>query len=81
MNKITPTFDSPQVIAPPPFYLSKTLLTIGIAMRVNTLWILIMLVPVLLVIQFGIIAREEMYLTKKFGEKYLQYKLTVRRWL
>ena len=64
-----------------PIYLSMTLLTVGVAIWVNTLWILVMLVPVLLVLQFGVIAREEAYLTKKFGEEYLRYKLKVRRWL
>ncbi|MHB8652030.1 MAG: methyltransferase family protein [Minisyncoccota bacterium] len=64
-----------------PIYLSMTLLVLGIAAWVNTLWILIMLVPILVVMQLGVIAREEAYLTKKFGEKYLQYKSKVRRWL
>ena len=64
-----------------PIYLSMALLTIGIGIWVNTIWILVALVPVLLVIQFGVIAREETYLTKKFGEEYLRYKASVRRWL
>ncbi|MDE2173132.1 MAG: isoprenylcysteine carboxylmethyltransferase family protein [Patescibacteria group bacterium] len=64
-----------------PIYLSMTLLTVGIAMWVNTLWILIALVLVLLIMQFGVIAREETYLARKFGEEYLQYKLKVHRWL
>ena len=64
-----------------PIYLSMTLLTIGIAIWVNTLWIIIALVPVLLVVRFGVIAREEAYLTKKFGDEYLRYKVKVRRWL
>lgn len=64
-----------------PIYLSMALLTIGIGIWVNTIWILVALVPVLLVIQFGVIAREETYLTKKFGEEYLWYKANVRRWL
>ncbi|MBI5620749.1 isoprenylcysteine carboxylmethyltransferase family protein [Candidatus Gottesmanbacteria bacterium] len=64
-----------------PIYLSMTLLTIGIAILVNTLWILVMLIPVLLVMQFGVIAREEAYLTKKFGDEYLHFKSKVRRWL
>lgn len=64
-----------------PIYLSMTLLAVGIAVLVNTLWILITLVPVLLVMQFGVIAREERYLARKFGEEYLQYKSKVRRWL
>jgi protein-S-isoprenylcysteine O-methyltransferase Ste14 len=64
-----------------PIYVSMTLFTIGIAVWINTLWVLITLAPVLLVMQFGVIAREEVYLTKKFGEEYLRYKAKVRRWL
>ena len=64
-----------------PIYLSMTLFTIGIAIWVNTIWILITLVPVLLVMQFGVISREESYLARKFGEEYLRYKSKVRRWL
>ena len=64
-----------------PIYLSMTLLVLGIAVWVNTLWILITLVLVLLIMQFGVIAREEAYLVKKFGGEYLQYKTKVRRWM
>ncbi len=64
-----------------PIYLSMTLLSVGIALWVNTLWMLIILVPVLLIMQFGVIAREETYLTRKFGEEYLRYTSNVHRWL
>ncbi|MEK7506376.1 MAG: isoprenylcysteine carboxylmethyltransferase family protein [Patescibacteria group bacterium] len=64
-----------------PIYLSMTLLVLGIAIWIDMLWILVALVPALLVMRFGVIAREESYLTRKFGEEYLQYKSKVRRWL
>ena len=64
-----------------PIYLSMTFFVLGIAAWLNMLWILITLIPVLLVIRFGVIKREEAYLTKKFGEEYLRYKSKVRRWL
>jgi protein-S-isoprenylcysteine O-methyltransferase Ste14 len=38
-------------------------------------------VPFYLVIRFGVIAREEAYLERKFGDRYLNYKSRVRRWL
>jgi protein-S-isoprenylcysteine O-methyltransferase Ste14 len=38
-------------------------------------------VPFYLVIRFGVIAREEAYLERKFGNAYLSYKSSVRRWL
>ncbi len=47
----------------------------------HTPWILLLVVPVLLVIRYGVIAREEAYLTRKFGDAYRQYTVQVRRWL
>ena len=34
----------------------------------------------LIVVHFGVIAREERYLERKFGDAYLAYKARVRRW-
>jgi protein-S-isoprenylcysteine O-methyltransferase Ste14 len=48
---------------------------------INALWILVLVVPLLVVIQRGVIAREEAYLERKFGEDYLRYKARVRRWV
>jgi protein-S-isoprenylcysteine O-methyltransferase Ste14 len=64
-----------------PIYLALTLLYLGVALLVNAWWILLLVVPVLLVIRYGVIAREEAYLTRKFGDAYLQYTAEVRRWL
>ena len=44
-------------------------------------WILALLVPLLLVVRYGVIAREERYLDRKFGEPYRRYAATVGRWL
>jgi protein-S-isoprenylcysteine O-methyltransferase Ste14 len=49
--------------------------------HINALWILLLVVPVLVVIRYGVIAREEAYLTRKFGDAYRQYTAQVRRWL
>jgi protein-S-isoprenylcysteine O-methyltransferase Ste14 len=40
-----------------------------------------MLVPFALVIRYGVVAREEAYLERKFGDLYRGYRLRVRRWL
>src|SRR5215813_3789366 len=64
-----------------PIYVALTLLYVGVALLVNVWWILLLVVPVLLVIRYGVIAREEAYLTQKFGEAYRQYTTQVRRWL
>ena len=64
-----------------PMYLSMILLCFGIALIFNTLWPVILLPAPLLVIQFGVIHREERYLERKFGDEYTQYRTKVRRWL
>jgi protein-S-isoprenylcysteine O-methyltransferase Ste14 len=64
-----------------PIYVALTLLYLGIAMVLNALWVLLLIVPVMVLMQLGVIAREERYLERKFGDEYLRYKARVRRWL
>ena len=44
-------------------------------------WVLALAAPVLLVMDFWVVRREERHLEAKFGEDYLRYKAAVRRWL
>lgn len=64
-----------------PLYLALTLFYVALAAIVNSAWPLLWLPLVLLVIQRGVIAREERYLERKFAEQYVHYKSRVRRWL
>jgi protein-S-isoprenylcysteine O-methyltransferase Ste14 len=64
-----------------PGYLGMALAFAGIVIVAGALWGLIALVPALIVVDRGVIAREERYLERKFGEEYLRYKARVRRWL
>ncbi len=64
-----------------PSYVSLTMLYLGIAIAADSVWVLAGLIPTLLVMHYGVILREEQYLENKFGEEYLRYKKTVRRWL
>jgi len=64
-----------------PIYLAMVLQHFGIALWVNTLWLLATLVLVIPVITVGVILREERYLEPKFGDTYLEYKKRTRRWL
>jgi protein-S-isoprenylcysteine O-methyltransferase Ste14 len=64
-----------------PGYLSMAMIYAGIAARANALWAVLLLPAALLVIQRGVIEREERYLEDKFGEEYLSYKAKVRRWI
>jgi protein-S-isoprenylcysteine O-methyltransferase Ste14 len=64
-----------------PIYLGMVLGLIGLAIAFDTLWLLMMLVPFALVIRYGVVAREEAYLERKFGDVYRGYRSRVRRWL
>ena len=64
-----------------PVYVAMVIIYIGVVALFNSFWILPPLILVLLVMHFGVILREEKYLVRKFGEEYLNYKKTVRRWL
>jgi protein-S-isoprenylcysteine O-methyltransferase Ste14 len=47
----------------------------------NSWWAVVMLVPVLVVIQTAVIAREERYLGSAFPADYQAYRARTRRWL
>ena len=64
-----------------PLYLSLVLLTLGLALIFNIAWAAILLIPVTIIVHYGVIRREECYLESKFGETYLEYKRKVRRWV
>ena len=64
-----------------PIYLSFTLLQFGLGMWANSTWLVGMLIPALLLMSYGVIAREERYMARKFGDEYLRYRASVRRWI
>jgi protein-S-isoprenylcysteine O-methyltransferase Ste14 len=64
-----------------PIYSGMLLGQVGLAIGLDNLWLIIMLVPFWLVIRYGVIAREEAYLERKFGDVYRGYKSRTRRWL
>ena len=64
-----------------PIYLAMILGLTGLAIAFDNLWLLAMLVPFALIIRYGVVAREEAYLDRRFGEVYRGYRSRVRRWL
>ena len=64
-----------------PIYLGMFVGLIGLAIVFDNLWLLMMLVPFAPVIRYGVVAREESYLERKFGDAYRGYRSRVRRWL
>jgi protein-S-isoprenylcysteine O-methyltransferase Ste14 len=64
-----------------PIYLAFSRLQLGIAIWLNSLWLLATLVVAVALMHFVVIPKEEQYLERRFGGQYLEYKATVRRWL
>lgn len=73
--------DGPYRFSRNPAYVALTLLCIGIGFVVNNGWIWLMCVPAVLVTDLWIIRKEERHLETQFGEAYLKYKSSVRRWI
>ena len=64
-----------------PIYIGLVLVYFGLSIILTSLWALLLLIPVLIILQRGVVEREEAYLERKFGEAYLKYKERVPRWL
>jgi len=64
-----------------PIYLGMFLVYGGIAIGARSPWALILLLPLAITIRYGVVAREEIYLERRFGDAYRHYKARVRRWL
>lgn len=64
-----------------PIYIGLTAAYAGIGIAVDAPWVWVLLLPTLVVMHYGVIAREERYLARKFGREYLDYRARVRRWL
>ncbi len=64
-----------------PMYLALALLQAGIGVRLNNMWVVLLVVPTLGWIRRRVVQPEEQYLTARFGQAYLDYQARVRRWL
>ena len=62
-------------------YLGFGLWTLGIALLMNSVWMLLAVPIGLILTDRFVVTREERYLERKFGEEYLSYKRRVRRWI
>lgn len=63
-----------------PLYLSLTMFYTAIALLGGTFWAIALLPIVIRLMNKGVIEREEIYLERKFGDQYRQYKEHVPRW-
>jgi protein-S-isoprenylcysteine O-methyltransferase Ste14 len=73
--------DGPYRFTRNPMYVGMAILYAGIAVAAGILWALAFLPLVLIAVDRLVIAREERYLTARFGEEYERFRARVRRWL
>lgn len=52
-----------------------------LTLLVNSWWGVLLLVPLMLLLHFGVVRREERYLQRKFGDEYTEYRSQVRRYV
>jgi len=64
-----------------PMYVGMCVAFAALAVVTRVGWLLIVLVPTMVIIHWGVVLREERYLADKFGEAYQAYRKKVRRYL
>jgi protein-S-isoprenylcysteine O-methyltransferase Ste14 len=64
-----------------PIYLAFSLFQLGLSVWVNSLGLLITLIPAIALMALVVIPREERYLEARFPSEYSSYRAGVRRWL
>ena len=64
-----------------PIYLGLFLVYGGVGVAARSPWALVLTLPLAITVRYGVVAREEAYLERRFGEVYRGYKARVRRWL
>ena len=64
-----------------PIYVAFSLFQLGLAVWVNSLGLLITLIPAVSLMALAVIPREERYLEARFPSEYSSYRAAVRRWL
>ena len=62
-------------------YLGMFLVYGGVGIAATSPWILVLTLPLAITIRYGVVAREEAYLERRFNDAYRDYKARVRRWL
>ena len=82
MNPTTALVTSgPYGVTRNPLYVGMAFLYVAFAFAFGVIWPLAFLPAVIVIIDRFVIAREEPYLERQFGQAYRDYKARVRRWL
>jgi protein-S-isoprenylcysteine O-methyltransferase Ste14 len=64
-----------------PMYLGLMLIYLGLTFQFGNWWSLFLVPLLIAVITYRVILPEERYLTRAFGDEYVEYKKKVRRWI
>ena len=64
-----------------PIYIAFLLVAVALAVETNSAWLLLSAVVLFVLLHFGVVRREEEYLSGKFGSAYDDYQRRVRRWV
>jgi protein-S-isoprenylcysteine O-methyltransferase Ste14 len=64
-----------------PMYLGMAFVYLALMLLASSLGALMLFPALIVIIRTQVIAREEAYLDRKFGQAYLDYKSKTRRWL
>jgi protein-S-isoprenylcysteine O-methyltransferase Ste14 len=64
-----------------PMYVGVTVIQMGLGVLLDNLWISMLAPVALALVHFIAVRPEEAYLAEKFGDSYLRYKASVRRYL
>ncbi len=64
-----------------PLYVGGVLTFVGLGALLDSLWVLILVVPTIVAVDLVLIAPEEQYLAAKFGQAYRDYERSVHRWI
>lgn len=64
-----------------PMYLQMVLVCLGLGIAFANVWLLILTPLCAILLHVLVIKHEEIYLERKFGQAYLDYKESVRRWI
>ena len=64
-----------------PIYITIQICHAAVGLLFNSIWILLMALPALIVVHYVVVLGEEAYLERKCSDAYLDYKSRVRRWI
>ena len=73
--------DGPYRLTRNPMYVGALLFLLGVALSGSLDWLIILLPAIAAILHYGVVLREERYLTGKFGAPYADYLAKTKRWL